>query len=759
MNRRLISLILLISFLICLCGTSCSRKTSETTIQDNVTSPEQLRVSREYTYRDEYAPLGYTTDGFYRYTSFCENFIACIKDYYTDEAEIALQSYNDFTSNEHLPTDDNGDIQLSSKSLTVYNYDAELITNISLNDLLGYMYYCPVITIDSNEVIHLITEIRQLNVDEYEYYDCKFNPDGTLISSTLLQFDNNYILSDVEIADDGSIVLFAQDSSWMGVILKFDSEGNLIAEEKDAANNCSTLININDTIYAVLNRYTEDNDSVISIVSPVDNVFEGEVNDGISLDIYANYYSPHGNGFLYLDEGNNQIKYYNLSNSEVNIVFNLSDNNGIFGSNDFFMNSDNEIISIATNGIDYSYYMCTYIPLESNYIDSREVLVIGGVGISSDPVIRNMVFHFNLDHEDYRIEIYDYALNGTSTDDNSIITEFFFQMNDGEAPDILIDLPFDSICGSDYLVNLNEYMSSDINVEEYNSTLINLNHDNYYIPATYRIRGMLTFEDDFTRLSSYSDFYELDSLYSGNQYSAILANISKEALLNIMLQVDLDRFFNTATHSVNFDSDEFRELLQWVNYVGDTNVFMDEGDYSSSFLTNEYTMYEYYEYFDRMNIFMLEQNEFERNVNFVGLPTNDNSIYGFVPSYNFAITQNCSVPNIAWDFIKMVLSYDMQCVFSRVGFAVNNAANEDTFIDSCHDFYISSSLNLDDIDSAYAELEDILYSENAVVVRNNPQLFAIVTESASAYFDGSRDINEVTAIIQNQAETIMSESY
>ena len=66
---------------------------------------------------------------------------------------------------------------------------------------------------------------------------------------------------------------------------------------------------------------------------------------------------------------------------------------------------------------------------------------------------------------------------------------------------------------------------------------------------------------------------------------------------------------------------------------------------------------------------------------------------------------------------------------------------------------------MEDIDSAYADLERVLYAENTTVTRYDPQLFAVIVESASSYFDGSKDIYEVTNVIQDQAETIMAERY
>lgn len=131
----------------------------------------------------------------------------------------------------------------------------------------------------------------------------------------------------------------------------------------------------------------------------------------------------------------------------------------------------------------------------------------------------------------------------------------------------------------------------------------------------------------------------------------------------------------------------------------------------------------------------------------------------FVGYDRYAMNTNSKVKMEAWDYLKFLMSYDMQ-IQSQTGemFPINKTSSEKAFAE------LKNGTKLDNpkggqvtiSEEALQPLKQMIADANTQM-RSNDKIRTIISEEAKSYFNGQKSAQSVADIIQNRVMTYLNE--
>lgn len=126
---------------------------------------------------------------------------------------------------------------------------------------------------------------------------------------------------------------------------------------------------------------------------------------------------------------------------------------------------------------------------------------------------------------------------------------------------------------------------------------------------------------------------------------------------------------------------------------------------------------------------------------------------------------NSTVKMEAWDYLKFLLSFEIQSQSVSSMFPVNIAANEKEFTDVIEGKVDNNKGNVEKsgkdgtVTVSEASLEPLkqMISEANTQVRWNEKIRTIIEEESKSYFSGQKSAESVAKIIQNRVTTYLNE--
>jgi len=125
---------------------------------------------------------------------------------------------------------------------------------------------------------------------------------------------------------------------------------------------------------------------------------------------------------------------------------------------------------------------------------------------------------------------------------------------------------------------------------------------------------------------------------------------------------------------------------------------------------------------------------------------------------NLGLNANSSMQAEAWDFMKFLLSEEIQTLPGLQGFSVNKKVNEKTFKDLLDKGAIESPMGSSipvqkaDIDMIKQMLEHATTPQT-----NDSKIQAIIEEEAKAFYSGQKSAQAVAELIANRVTTYLNE--
>lgn len=683
----------------------------------------------------------FTGEGFYSMDLYLsDKAIECEERYYSEP--LLFDNYS-------MPVDENYNSCVYDKYLCMHDYDGNMRFSICLNDIIGDFYEWPRISVTEDGNAALIVAKTELISFETVYVYLEVDDSGEIKKEVYLGFDQFCYIDGVEVDSEGSIYAYCKDENYMPVIYVFSPDGVMTNKYSDEVYNVTSLVRIDGSIYAIEFMYDQATFETKFMLAEVENL-----TNTILLDVNEIYEPmPVDDGFIFkqaTDKGE-EVAYYSLSEDKVYPIIYLNETDLLI-SNYCFVGNDASLITCGTNGIDSDMYLCKTIPVTEDPNANKEKLVLGGIGISNDSCIQNLVFKYNISHEDSYFDVLDYketySDKGLSDEELTefVLTQLVFDNIDGNMPDVLVcvdeELPFYSLSETDFFLDLNKCL--DVTGLGVNTVIGNKTGSLYSMPSCYSVNGV-SLDNKYQIVNwDYDDFYQIEKKSLNDNYQAILCGYAADEYLNLIVKSELPLFFDIESKQVNFNSDEFISALEWSLSNG-KNEFLNinNGELDNSVASDDIASANLI----NLNAFMLSDKGSDELLDnqFLGYPTTSGELISASMKYSFAITSGCSDVDAASDLLMLSLETNMQKVYSRLYFPVNSNSYAE-YVETISDSYLKSiAVELPNRINGVCQIE--------------PELLRVVYEEAQAYFCGQKSASDVAVIIQDRAERIMSEKY
>lgn len=386
--------------------------------------------------------------------------------------------------------------------------------------------------------------------------------------------------------------------------------------------------------------------------------------------------------------------------------------------------------------------------------------------LRTSAVLRSTVISFNRQSGRYHIDISDYSSYG-----DMAATRLGVDLSASKSPDML--LLDDSLPVSDYA---KKRLLSDIYGLMEKDSGISKGDFLESVLAAYEIDGKLCSIPVKFAVKTYSasDRYISDALgQSGTLSCGALSktmsaggaalfptNVSQNDFLEKYISFNYPRLIDKTAGEAHLDTETFRNALilaaglpvESQPLMGRDDTMFSEG----RVLLSEETLTGF------NDIYFGLRMTFGDSGIYVGFPDAEGSgaafFTGFAGCMEFALTEGGKNSGGAWEFLKYLLSDEKQLEMdengnvdpSVTGFPIRKSAFERLRAAECgsKDAPVSG---------ADADMLEKLISETSIVLRSRPKLLSIITDEASGYFSGKRELDTVVSSAQSRASTLAAE--
>ena len=380
----------------------------------------------------------------------------------------------------------------------------------------------------------------------------------------------------------------------------------------------------------------------------------------------------------------------------------------------------------------------------------------------------------------------------------SMVDTVLLDMKSGTGPDVLLDFAdFAQFNNDAILLDLNPYLDGSTGIDRslyYDNIFRAFETDGklYQIPLTVRVDALAGNPDLLGGTTAWTCDEFLAKIRSLGDEALPLLSPSENDSMTLLLQLlgdDMNHYVDYSKLEANFDSDDFRRLLEIAKYVGDKlnpdliDQLMEEyddmrygdGNHSTEAIVMDAglcclvpisltNLREYSRYSDLC----------DNRVVILGWPTTGGQGFAAEASASIGISSFSDCKDEAWDFVRFLLSPEAQ----KLNVRLSGASDRINVCREIEEEAVSLTIEQDkkekerlqekqgqgyDGPIAPAITEEmgaafLGYIENITTsVNRNPAVFNIIREEAPAYFNGDRSAEDVSKIIQNRVTTLLAE--
>ncbi len=612
-------------------------------------------------------------------------------------------------------------------------------------------------------------------------------------------------LQDVRIyvLENGNMLLASIGKFWL-----LDGNGKVLSEEADPNLN-GTVLHSGGKWFALMPTYTADGVDV--------NVQEVDTETGklIGKPIKTSdavFWVRQGDQDCFL-LNTNGIEKFDIATQETTKVLDWKDtdvNSSTLQLDGARITSENDMVFFKYNEVDdggrssmdlksKGALLVSVVHLskaDKNPHAGKTVLKLGVSGEISGTFLQK-VLDYNLDPQNStRIEITDYTADAVNVMDQETLEKTLLEstnqltmdMLSGNGPDILVGYSDLSQFNTDtMLVDLNPLIDADSTVkrEEYFDNILRafeVDGKLYTIPLTYSLEGMVI-DTQHSGAKEKWTFAEFDQMASSlPEKIQPLASNGPEDLLKQWMESLSSHFIDTTNKKVDFESEEFRTLLETIKKYGKSSNMQaddmvlparfsginDDVAFIQNMVASAYTTISDLEMFASMS---REKNG--RKPVFSGVPSLSGMGMSARGHLSMAVTSSCADQNLAWQFIRSFLNEDTQYELSFNSDTL--PLNRNTFKKNCQEEmevskeYIedlkknASKMSADELDNVLEltqehadKLEALISSVDSSISWDN-DVMNIILEEAAGFFAGQRSVEDVCKNIQNRATLVVQE--
>jgi len=419
--------------------------------------------------------------------------------------------------------------------------------------------------------------------------------------------------------------------------------------------------------------------------------------------------------------------------------------------------------------------------VDASSVQQKKVLTIAG--ISTNSMLNTAIAAFQKAHPDYKVDVKTYETeivgmkqSGQEIDLGSMIQQFNTDIISGNGADIYIldDLPYYKYIDKGILADLGQMMeSAGMDTTEYFGNIFDackVNGKLYTIPIAFEYNVMA---GKASNMPSSATPTVDEFLQKAKALPSGLAAFPKEDAVDAFadfMEDNYSYYVDQSAHTARFNSPEFIKVLNDFKALADTKMSAVDNEEQDPYeqIGENKLAFAPVSLGRAEELSMVKAMAGEETV-FSKMPAMEQETYNFNARGLFGINASSQNKEEALDFIKIMLSQDIQSNMQFDGFPVNKAANASAIerlkgngtmgkektrlvIRTKNKEYEAKPLT----DAEYAAIASTFEKLNRLSAPD-PNIVKILQEELPAFFSGQKSAEDVASLIQNRVSTILSE--
>lgn len=347
----------------------------------------------------------------------------------------------------------------------------------------------------------------------------------------------------------------------------------------------------------------------------------------------------------------------------------------------------------------------------------------------------------------------------------------------GKGPDLLQSaeyvniLPTDKYVKHHLLVDLGEWMEKDsaFRKEDYFGNILDnarTGEGLYSMPLAFFLEGFVGDADAIAKTGvqvddvnwSWNDFIvTANQLTASKVYPSVLTFGGPEALLAEIAMDNYGLFVDTESRKANFESASFTGLMNQVKSIYDDHIVATDPRSKA--------------YFRSIHInspwdYLVTLQEYGEDMKFYMKPHAQETTAGgyFRPYKGISINANSKVKEEAWDFIKFMMSWEIETSPTKAGFPINKnmfaklvqQLKEEGTVKTYEEGPLhGKAIKVDQ--AKLDQLEGLVNGANHQVEYKSDQVHEMIMNESKAFFAGQKSADDVAGLIQNKVTTYLNE--
>ncbi len=612
-----------------------------------------------------------------------------------------------------------------------------------------------------------------------EYYMLKLDGSGQEVWKQELtgETQDMYWVNQMLLLEDGRIVLSDSDGMFL-----YDKDGTKtgkvnLQKELDISN----MYQLSDGSLVLRSYSSEKNADVLNKV----NVDTGEVSQEYTIPGGSNAYGGMyaGRGFDFFLVGSGSIYGYNLGDTELTEIMNYIDSDlSSYYIYNFAAVDEKEFYGVTDDEMGNSVFM-KYTKVDPKDVKDKIVLTLGCNGFDWD--IRRQVVAFNKTNEEYRITVEDYSNYNTDEDYTAGLTRLNADIASGKVPDILVldySMPADSYIAKGLFEDLYPYIDKDgeLNREDFFPNVLEAYSTNGKLCRLVPSFRVHTLAGKTSRVGEEPGWTLADlkaAMEDMPEGAQVLSEMTRGSMLNYGIQLSGSQFINWKTGECHFNTDEFMELLEFIKEFPEA---LGEDYYVDSFWQGYDSMWREdkvllsFMYLSNFSTYNFEKKgTFGEDITLIGFPVREGNGAALASNMELAMSSKSKHKDGAWQFMRYFLTdayqeqvYQWPVSMKQMDRLAEEAMKKPTYEDEdgntveVDETYTVNGVEVpitpmtkEETDAliAYIKTVDQVYSYNEALLN-------IVSEEASPFFAGQKNVKEVADIIQSRVQIYVNEN-
>jgi ABC-type glycerol-3-phosphate transport system substrate-binding protein len=405
---------------------------------------------------------------------------------------------------------------------------------------------------------------------------------------------------------------------------------------------------------------------------------------------------------------------------------------------------------------------------ESEVVQTKEIK-IACMWLDSD--LEQLAIEYNKKHEDYHINItqyYDDSLDdwdeminsfttaiANDTDIDIVVFNDYSQVTSFASKGLMTDLY--PLIENDSELSTDDFLPNVLTACDFDGKLLAL-------PVSFSLNTTIGKAETVGTEPGWTIDEAEALLASKPEGTQLFYGMTRDTMLSNLISLNYRDFIDPVTATCTFDTQEFVDVLEFANTFPEEYEWDEDVDTADQLNSGQVLLDTYYlSDFEEVQLY---EAVFGGPVTFIGYPTSEGN--GALLSLNtiYGITNNCDVPDVAWDFLRQFYLPDETDSDYYYGFSIR----KDAFDKFCKDAMKEENSgggwgwgNYEvEIQPATQEqvdtVKDLVYNTTAVSGAVSTDILNLINEEAAYYFSGEQSAEDVAAKIQSRMEIYLSET-